>query len=168
MSIHFWWGSGRSVSATLWESSYQYDPAGNITSIATLANGESDAKSFSYDANGNMTTRNDRTGSYSQTWDVENRLVQVTDNGGGVTTFTYDASGNRVKTVKPDGRITYTPFPHYEETIAGATTTRVTYMLGGQMIAVRVSGDPDPANNGRFYLYADHLGSVSAMSDENG
>jgi len=41
-------------------------------------------------------------------------------------------------------------------------------MLGGRMIAVRVSGDPDPANNGLFFLHADHLGSTSAMSDENG
>ncbi|MFQ5401024.1 MAG: hypothetical protein ACE5E7_15675 [Anaerolineae bacterium] len=57
----------------------------------------SSGQSFSYDANGNMTTRNDGTGSYTQVWDVENRLVQVTDKaGGGVTTFTYDAGGNRV------------------------------------------------------------------------
>jgi len=48
------------------------------------------------------------------------------------------------------------------------TTTRVTYLLAGQAVAVRVSGDPDPANNGLHYLYADHLGSISAMSDENG
>ncbi len=162
--------NGRSARAPLWESSYQYDPAGNITGIATLANGESDTQSFSYDANGNMLARNDGTGSFDQVWDVENRLVQVTDNGTvGVTTFTYDADGSRVKTVKPDGTITYTPFPRYEKTIAGANaTTRVTYMLGGQMTAMRVTGDPDPANNGLFYLHSDHLGSVSAMSDENG
>ncbi len=53
---------------------------------------------------------------------------------------------------------------------------RAAYSLAGQATAVRVSGDPDPANNGRFYLYTDHpstllrtgLGSTSAMSDENG
>jgi len=32
---------------------------------------------------------------------------------------------------------------------------------------VRVTGDPDPANNGIFYLHTDHLSSVSAMSDAN-
>ena len=45
---------------------------------------------------------------------------------------------------------------------------RVTYSLAGQAIAVRVTGDPDPTNNGLFYLHSDHLGSVSAMSDVNG
>jgi len=43
-------------------------------------------------------------------------------------------------------------------------------------VAVRVTGDPDPANNGLFYLYSDHhsassgqaLGSASAMTDAAG
>ncbi len=33
---------------------------------------------------------------------------------------------------------------------------------------MRITGDPEPANNGLFYLHSDHLGSVSAMSDVNG
>ncbi|MFQ5401086.1 MAG: hypothetical protein ACE5E7_16000 [Anaerolineae bacterium] len=31
-----------------------------------------------------------------------------------------------------------------------------------------MTSNPDPANNGLFYLHNNHLGSVSAMSDENG
>ena len=42
--------------------------------------------------------------------------------------------------------------------------TRTIYSLAGQATAVRVAGDPDSANNGRFYLYSDHLGSASAMT----
>ncbi len=53
---------------------------------------------------------------------------------------------------------------------------RVTYSAAGQTIATRVSGDPNPANNGLFYIYSDHpsaqlrtsLGSTSAMSDAAG
>jgi RHS repeat-associated protein len=33
---------------------------------------------------------------------------------------------------------------------------------------VRVSGDPDEANNGLFYIHSDHLGSTSTLSDKNG
>ncbi|MCA9957662.1 MAG: C39 family peptidase, partial [Anaerolineales bacterium] len=33
---------------------------------------------------------------------------------------------------------------------------------------MRVSGDPDPATNGLFYLYSDHLGSASAMQKDDG
>ena len=45
---------------------------------------------------------------------------------------------------------------------------RVTYSLTGQPIAVRVTGDPDPTNNGLFYLHSDHLGSTTALSDASG
>ncbi|MCA9933659.1 MAG: hypothetical protein KC415_07040, partial [Anaerolineales bacterium] len=47
---------------------------------------------------------------------------------------------------------------------------RGVYMLGGvsagstTVVAVRVTGDLDIANNGLFYLYSDHLGSASAMT----
>ena len=44
---------------------------------------------------------------------------------------------------------------------------RRTYALAGQTIAVEVSGDPD-GHNGLFYVYGDHLGSASAMTDAAG
>ncbi len=33
---------------------------------------------------------------------------------------------------------------------------------------MRVTGDPEAANNGRHYLYADHLGSINAIQRQNG
>ena len=57
-----------------------------------------------------MTERNDAGGNFTRQWDAENRPVGVTESNN-VTTFVYDADGNRVKTVKPDGTIIYTPFP---------------------------------------------------------
>jgi YD repeat-containing protein len=75
---------------------------------------------------------------------VENRLTSVTKTGVGTTTFSYDASGQRVKMQKPDGTIVYTPFPTYEAEVSeaeGTTIIRSTYSLADQMMAVRVSGD---------------------------
>jgi hypothetical protein len=48
---------------------------------------------------------------------VQDRLVWVNKSGVGTTTFAYDAAGIRVKTVKPDGTVIYTPFAHYEEEV---------------------------------------------------
>ncbi len=45
---------------------------------------------------------------------------------------------------------------------------RSTYEIAGQGVAVRVKGDPNPENNGLFYLYKDHLGSVVSVTDEDG
>ena len=111
---------------------YNYDEIGNITSTirdsVTSTYGYHATKvhavtsmgsySFGYDANGNMTSRQDDSGSYSQLFDVENRLTVVNKDGSdGVTTFYYDAAGQRVRTIEPDGTIIYTPFPGYEEEV---------------------------------------------------
>jgi len=72
---------------------------------------------FSYDANGNMLTRDDGGVTYNQEWDVENRLAAVTNTTTGETTrFLYDHSGQRVKTVQPGDvvKVIHTPFPNYE------------------------------------------------------
>ena len=80
----------------------------------------------------------------------------------------YDADGQRVMTVQPDGTILYTPFPDYEVTDppAGADTVRTTYRLGGQIVAVQTKVG---AAAGAFYFtYTDHLGNISAMSTAAG
>ena len=114
---------------------YEYDGIGNIDSISregVLYDYVTDSnqphavdsisgptsQSFTYDANGNMTVRNDEGGSYTQLFDVENRLEQVTDTGSsGVTKFFYDANGQRLLTIEPDGTEIYYPFPGYEEEV---------------------------------------------------
>jgi RHS repeat-associated protein len=92
---------------------YTYDP--NHVHAVTSAGSGTD---FDYDANGNMTIRTDSTGSFTQAFDRENRLTSVTNNATTqVTQFLYDASGQRVKTIQPDGTVIYTPFPNYEVSV---------------------------------------------------
>ena len=47
-------------------------------------------------------------------------------------------------------------------------TVRKTYSLAGQPIATRVIGHEDSSQNGLFYIYTDHLGSASNMTDRFG
>ncbi len=94
------------------QETYTYDQIGNILSKpgvgaytypapspatgcstgtpTTKAHAVSQAGSytFAYDCNGNMITRNDSTGNYTQQWDQENRLTAVS--GSGTATFVYD------------------------------------------------------------------------------
>lgn len=58
------------------------------------------ANAYTYDANGNMLAGGGR----ALTWDIHNRLVQVVDKRGTVSTYDYDGSGKRVKQV--DGAVT--------------------------------------------------------------
>jgi len=124
------WGS--------YSESYTYNAIGNMTSKDGVsyiypASGPSSVRphavtstsnggTFSYDTNGNMTSRRDKTGdpTYSQVWDYENRLVSVTANGQ-TTTFTYDGDGALVKKVV-GGVTTVYVGNHYEQVVNGGET----------------------------------------------
>ncbi len=175
-------------SVPAYSHSYGYNTIGNITSFAGTAYAYNDAahkhavthlggvQKFWYDANGNpsarlrtgMTKRIDGSVTYDpQVYDVENRLISVNKVGTGTTTFAYDAAGQRVKTTEPGGKIIYYPFSGYEEEINGATTTRrSTYAIAGQAIAIRVQ--IVGGSNTLYYLFSDHLGSSSVMSNSSG
>ncbi|MEM7802651.1 MAG: hypothetical protein AAF633_25895, partial [Chloroflexota bacterium] len=101
-------GTGGAVAFT-------YPPKSGSSVRPHAITAASGGQTFGYDANGNMTSRNDKTGSYTQNFDVENRLYQVVKAGSGNTTFWYDDSGQRTLMFKPDGSRTYYPFPGYEE-----------------------------------------------------
>jgi YD repeat-containing protein len=67
--------------------SYSYDPVGNrtaslgVASYTTNSSNEMTANSnasYTYDLNGNETSKTDTSGTTSYTWDFENRLTQVT------------------------------------------------------------------------------------------
>jgi RHS repeat-associated protein len=110
-------------------ASYSYNQIGNLLTktegTATVTMEYSDpshvhaprkvnGQEWAYDANGNVLSRVERGVTFTQEWDAENRLEQVTNQGSGeVTTFTYDADGERVrKTV--NGVSTYYIGDHYE------------------------------------------------------
>ncbi|MBL1131640.1 MAG: hypothetical protein D8M54_24545, partial [Chloroflexi bacterium] len=102
----------------------------------------------------------------THTFNVENELVSVSNNGN-TTTFAYDAAGIRVKTVRPGGKTSYFPFPGYEEEVNGSTITRrITYSIAGQAVALRVQ--VVSGSNTLYYLHTDHLGSTSLVTTTGG
>ncbi len=163
-------------SGGLYGEAYAYDPAtGNLASKGGVNYGYLGGKPHAvthldgvqrywYDANGNMVIR--QTGVTSETLihDAENRLGAVQKNGGTAATFVYDGDGNRVKTTVGGVTTAYVG-NHYE---VDGTTTRTYYYAGGQRVAMRVQGDPNPADNGVFFLLGDHLGSTSVTANASG
>ena len=139
-------------------SVYSYDDADHVHAVTDIG-----SWSFIYDSNGNMTSRVDGTGSYSQTFDVENRLIIVTDTQASeVTHFIFDGNGNRVVTLWPDSTKTEFVGPHYE---VEGSTTRTYYFLAGQRVALRVEEGQD---DDVFWFHTDHLGSTSRLTNEAG
>lgn len=164
--------------------SYAYDAVGDLLTHTTEVSGSAastfalgytsskphaattvnEEQHYWYDANGNMTTRVEVSGTqfitYAQGWDIDNRLIAVTDSAGQLTKYTYDADGNRVLRTNPDGTKVAYVSDRYEVQVSTGLTTSY-YFFGSQRVAMR-QGDT------LTYLYADYLGSASLATDASG
>lgn len=146
---------------------YTYDPA-RIHAVAGIVPGATGTvtASYTYDGNGNLLTGNGRT----VTWTSFDMVDEVTQ-GANSLTFTYDSERNRLKQVSSDGSVKYylnDPISGImAEKIVGASLS-VTWndyiMVGAEMVALKVSG----AATQTRYFHKDHLGSITALTNEAG
>ena len=135
---------------------YTYASSAHKHAVTALSSGES----YSYDANGNMTTRIEDGLTYTQTFDAENRLISVTLSGQ-TTRFIYNGDGNLVKKIKPDGSKTIYVGGIYEvdkNSGGSAIGTKTYYPAAG---AMRVGST-------LYYVLKDHLGSASVVTNNTG
>jgi YD repeat-containing protein len=76
-----------------------YAAAGHTHAVSST----STDNAYTYNSNGNMTTRHIVSGldlgDYDLTYDTENRLINVTKNDTSIANFTFDGDGKRVKSV---------------------------------------------------------------------
>jgi RHS repeat-associated protein len=151
-----------------------------------------DGPQFQYDANGNMTAGKH----HLVTYNAQNKPIHIVSDpvvsdghDRGEVWFMYGADGNRVVqenvALAPGGGSTLARTVYvglggtgkglYERTTRGATTEHVQFLYagsahGGSAFAVRVLTTEQgsaPAAGLKYYQY-DHIGSVVAMTDENG
>ena len=119
------------------------------------------ANTYSYDCNGNQTTRVIGGQTFTLGYDAENRLVSVS--GPSMTaSFVYDGDGNRVKSTV-NGTTTTFVGAYYE--VTGSTVTKY-YFAGTQRVAMRKY--TVPSSMAVEYFLGDHLGSTSITTDANG
>ena len=86
-----------------------FDPAGRPTAQNYANAAETLAYTFSYDATGNQNLVTAPEGQYSRSFDLAGRLLQQSDPGNRVTSWTYDTTGRRATMSNPNGRdVTYT------------------------------------------------------------
>ncbi len=164
--------AGDGLPAPLSES-YSYDATGNFRqkgsdsyvysdpahpSAVTSIVRPNGTTTFTYDANGNLTTGAGR----ASTWDADNRLTATTIQGGNSATFRYDYAGIRVRKQVRQAATRF-PFPGYEIDPFGVVTKYIA--VGDEILAAkRKSGTTIT----RLFYHADHLGSVHLVTDVNG
>ena len=119
------------------------------------------------DGAGNLTV--DRNGARTFEYNAAGRLYRVYENGHLVTTYTYNALGQRVRKDTPAGTVLY----HYDlqgrllaETQLDGTPVRDYFYLEGRPVAQM---DYAEAGTGTLtYLHTDHLGTPRVATDGTG
>jgi RHS repeat-associated protein len=132
-----------------------------VTSLST-------SESYTYDPNGNMTSRTETVNgvltTFAQNFDAENRLTSVLPTPGTVaTSFKYNGDGTLV--AKLYGTVaTYYIGGVYEVEVTNTTTTKQTwyYPAGGALRVIDGTGEHV------YYILKDHLGSASVTLDSSG
>ena len=163
---------------TLPNETFAYDQVGNRTADAVITNYQHNAANrllenssytYTYDANGNLTGQTHKATSehteYAYT--TENQLKQVTLPGNTTVTFKYDPMGRRIEKASLSGinRYVYSN----EDIIAvldgnNTITQTITHGPGidEPLVLKNISG------SSICFYHADGLGSIIALSDENG
>jgi RHS repeat-associated protein len=118
---------------------------------------------YTYDNNGNVTA----IGSLDYAWDWRNRLASAERRAGGITSYGYDHTGQRV--FQSTGSAT-TSYPNRYYNVASssltATTTKHIFSPAGTLLAVVVGSGTSTAST--TYLHPDHLGGTNVATDESG
>jgi RHS repeat-associated protein len=128
------------------------DASGNVRTNVYQVTQTGPTKTFTYDANGNLT--GDGVKTYE--WDAANRLVAVKQGGNTLASFTYDGNGRRATKTAGSLAITYVydGAQFLEERPSAGATKRHVYGPGIDQPLAQVQGGTTT------YTVADHLGSV--------
>jgi len=102
---------------------FTYDVNGNVTSKVTNYGTFTKTISYTLDQNGNLLTITSETGTITYEYDNDNRLRQVTDQNGGVTTYQHDGMGNQTRVDYPNGVSTFTTYDANGNVISVVTQT---------------------------------------------
>ncbi|MEJ7623687.1 MAG: RHS repeat-associated core domain-containing protein [Pyrinomonadaceae bacterium] len=138
-------------------ASYSYQPFNKLTNTATA--------SYAYNANGNIISKVDASGTTQYVWDYENRLKQVIKPDATSVSYKYDALGRRAERSLSTGA--WTRFTHDGPDVIKDTnsdTTTVSY-LNGLGIDNKLK---QIAAGQTTYFLKDHLGSTRAFTDSTG
>lgn len=178
--------SVNSTGAGIVTLSYTYDALGNISTrsdVGTYTYGTVNSRphavasisgtvntAFTYDNNGNMTTGNGRTVTYTS-FDMPSAISET----GASDTFVYGPEHQRIKRqttaattiyVNPDG----SSGPAYEKdmTSGGATIEERVFVSAGSDPVVMLKRANGTGNFTAYYLYRDSIGSTVAITNSSG
>lgn len=118
---------------------------------------------YTYDPNGNLSTKTEGSDTWTYTWNAENQLTKVEKNGAEVTRFSYDPLGRRVERVV--GGITAGYTYDRDDLLREVRGTSTLKYVHGPIFDEPLALDDGAALS---YLHADGLGSIVKVSNPAG
>ncbi|WP_420878114.1 RHS repeat-associated core domain-containing protein [Sorangium cellulosum] len=154
---------------------YDYHPNGNLTfksDVGTLSYDDplhqhavtgAGTDGFSYDAVGNQIARPGGTTVRYTPFDLPERITQ----GASTVTFGYDGDQQRIRKTTPEKETLYFGdlYERVTDRASGAVEHRYHVHSPERVVAIVTRGGSDA---GTRYVHVDHLGSVDALTDEDG
>jgi RHS repeat-associated protein len=140
-------------------ATYSYQPFNKLTSTASAT--------YSYDNNGNAISKTDSLGTWTLTYDEENRLTQAIVPNGPTVNYKYDGLGRRIQRTTNGGANERYVYDGADALIdLNADWSVATTYLN----ALRIDSHLRQTNSGTgvSYFLNDHLGSTSALTDATG
>ncbi len=157
---------------------YEYDLVGNrTTSFLSSSHNhddlnrltEDDQFTYTYDANGNLETKTDKTNPTEVTtyhWDAQDQLIQIDRPDSTTVTYKYDGLGRRIE---KDVAGSVTRYVYDGEDILleydGTNTFLARYSHGDQVDQPLIL---QKAGVGHFYYHSNHQGSITHLTDGSG
>jgi YD repeat-containing protein len=129
---------------------YSYDNLGRLTLKVTDFGPFSKSIAYTYDENGNNVSITAETGTIFYEYDADNRVTQITDQNGGVTTFEYDGVGNQTAMYYPNGVVTLTTYDALGRVLSVITRDNIPPPLSPIKTVMAV-----PGNTGRLLFNID-------------
>ena len=131
--------------------------------VSGVSGGPAGARTFEYDANGNMSSRNGKTISW-----YPYQLPKRVDYGAvDYAEFAYGPDRQRIRQTARTGTTTLTTLyigPHFEVEISGTSRRyRSTVFANGEAVYSQVEQSSPPALDA-YFLHRDHQGSVDTLS----
>ena len=128
-----------------------------------LLAGPAGSQSFGYDANGNMSSRNGKTLS----WTAAQLPKRINYTGSDYAEFDYGPDRQRIRQVARTGGTTVTTWyigPHFEVQVSGGNRRyQSNIFVNGEAILSQVE-QSNPLTFDAYFVHRDHQGSVDALS----
>jgi RHS repeat-associated protein len=141
---------------------YSYSTA-HPGAVVSVSGGPAGTQSFGYDANGNMSSRNGMTLS----WTAAQLPKRINHAGSDYVEFEYGPDRHRVRQIARTGGNTVTTYyigPHFEVQQSGSNRRyQSNIFVNGEAILAQVE-QSNPLTLDAYFLHRDHQGSVDSLS----